>query len=64
MKTVDRNQALPIFFQLQNIFFDNIRTGVWKPVNKYHRKVNFVPCMTSADHGAQGIAANWKLKGW
>lgn len=31
MKTVDRNQALPIFYQLQNIFFDNIRAGVWKP---------------------------------
>ena len=30
MKTVDRNQAVPIFFQLQRIFHDNIDEGVWK----------------------------------
>ncbi len=30
MKTVDRNSATPIFYQLQEIFHDNIDEGIWK----------------------------------
>lgn len=30
MKTLDRNQAIPISFQLQEIFHDHIEEGIWK----------------------------------